>query len=520
MHAHTPTLFLVIITVSFVLSAVIAAAGYRKKPELLLWATSLVLHGLAFVLFSLRGQISDVLSIVLANVFLSAIFAILAEGFFFFLRRPPPRLLIWSPLAIITVGIAYWLDHIASRLILASFVYGAQCMLLVYFVLRNQRQVAGRGKYIYVASALIESLLLFTRGILVCSGHQDLGIATASPINTITYLVSIISLILLVIGLLLMTWERDQQSLIEREAELKAAVVEAEQERRQLEVTFKTANDGIYIIDENGLLVDANDAFLQMHGFDKSMIGQLHFYDWCVDQDAETLHAYMQKIFHSNHKLLFETIHRCHDGRMLNMEVSANALVLGNRRHIYCAARDITDRKKLQAQLVTQAHSDYLTGLNNRRYFVVLSEKEFERARRYQKPLSLLMLDIDDFKHVNDTYGHNVGDIVLKRLAAICLGTLRKIDIAGRLGGEEFGIALPETKIDDAIELAERLRKAVETEKTGSAVADFSFTISIGVASLSGDHMNLDDLMISADKALYAAKAAGKNRVVKSMGQT
>ena len=210
-----------------------------------------------------------------------------------------------------------------SRLILAGFIYGTQCMLLVYFLVRYQKKVAGRGKYIFAASALIESLLLYARGILVSSGHLDLGLSTVSPINTITYLISIISLILLVIGLLLMTWERDQQSLIERETELKAAVVETEQERRQLEVTFKTANDGIYIIDENGLLNDANDAFLQMHGFDKSVIGQMHFEDWCVDQDVEALHAYMQKIFHSNHKLLFETIHRCRDGSELNIEVSA-----------------------------------------------------------------------------------------------------------------------------------------------------------------------------------------------------
>ena len=519
MHANTPTLFLVIITVSFVLSAVIAAAGYRKKPELLLWAASLVLHGLAFVLYSLRGQISDVFSIVLANMLMSAIFAIVAEGFFFFLKKRPPRLLIWSPLAIASVGFSYWIDQMTSRLILAGFIYGTQCMLLVYFLVCYQKQVAGRGKYIFAASALIESLLLYARGILVSSGHLDLGLSTVSPINTITYLISIISLILLVIGLLLMTWERDQQSLIERETELKAAVVETEQERRQLEVTFKTANDGIYIIDENGLLTDANDAFLQMHGFDKSVIGQMHFEDWCVDQDVEALHAYMQKIFHSNHKLLFETIHRCRDGSELNIEVSANALSLGHKRYIYCAARDITDRKKLQAQLVAQAHSDYLTGLNNRRYFVELSEKEFERVRRYQKPLSLLMLDIDDFKLVNDTYGHNVGDVVLKKLAEICLSTVREIDIAGRLGGEEFGIVLPETKIDDAIEVAERLRKAVETDRIRLADAGFNITISIGVASLTSGHRTLDDLMISADKALYAAKAAGKNRVVKSIGQ-
>jgi diguanylate cyclase (GGDEF)-like protein/PAS domain S-box-containing protein len=517
MQAHIPTLFLVIITVSFILAAVLAAAGYRKKPELMLWASSLVLHGLAFMLFSLRGEISDFLSIVIANIFISAIFVMIAEGFFFFLKRRPPRFLIWSPLVVTAIAFTYWIDHITPRVIFSGFVYGAQCILLVYFVIRYQYQVAGRGKYIFAASAFIEAVVLFSRGILVANGHLIPGLATSNSLNTITFLTSIICLILLVIGLFLMTWERDQQTLVQREAELKVAIETTEQERRQLEVTFKTANDGIYIIDENGLLVDANDAFLDMHGFDKSMIGHLHVQDWDAQQHSEALHSYMQKIFKSKHKLIFETVHRHHDGKNLYIEVSANTLTLNNKHYIYCAARDITDRKKLQAQLTTQAHSDYLTGLNNRRYFVELSEKELERVRRYNKPLSLLMLDIDNFKHVNDTYGHSIGDVVLKRLAEICMNTVREIDIAGRLGGEEFGIVLPETKIDDAMEVAERLRKAIEVEKIKiDQQAAFNFTISIGVASLTGSHNSLDDLMISADNALYAAKASGKNKVVKS----
>lgn len=517
MQAHIPTLFLVIITVSFILAAVIAGAGYRKRPELMLWASSLVLHGLAFLLFSLRGEISNFLSIILANMFICAIFAVIAEGFFFFLQRPSPRLLIWSPLAVVTVGFTYWIDNMTARLTLAGLVYGAQCMLLVYFVISSRHQVAGRGKYIFAASALTEGLLLLSRGILVSNGYLIAGFSTASPLNTITYLVSIISLILLVIGLLLMTWERDEQSLIQREAELKVAIATTEQERRQLEITFKTANDGIYIIDENGLLVDANDAFLDMHGFDKRMVGKLHFQDWNVGQDKEAMHAYMQQIFNSNHKLIFDTIHRRQDGKELNVEVSANSLILDNKRYLYCAARDITERKKMQAQLIAQARSDYLTGLNNRRYFVELSKKELERVKRNNKPLSFLMLDIDNFKQINDTYGHNIGDIVLKNLADICIRTIREIDIAGRLGGEEFGIVLPETRIDDAVEVAERLRKAVESE-TMQINEDIviRFTISIGAAYITGADKNFDDLMVAADRAMYAAKANGKNMVVRS----
>jgi diguanylate cyclase (GGDEF)-like protein/PAS domain S-box-containing protein len=312
-----------------------------------------------------------------------------------------------------------------------------------------------------------------------------------------------------------MTWERDEHALRESEQELKSAVAMAEQEHRELEVTLRTANDGIYIIDENGLLTDANDAFLQMHQFDKSVIGQLHAQDWDTQLEDVLLHSYARRVRDSEQKMIFETVHRCRDGRHLNVEVSANALTRNGKQVIYCAARDISDRKLLETQLLAQAHFDYLTGLNNRRYFVELSEGELLRAKRYQKKLSLLMLDLDDFKHINDTYGHKAGDIVLTQIALICRNVLREIDIIGRLGGEEFAVVLPETDLDYAIEVAERLREVVALTRISiNDNTGLHMTVSIGVASLAAYHDNVDALLLSADKALYLAKGAGKNQVV------
>jgi diguanylate cyclase (GGDEF)-like protein len=175
---------------------------------------------------------------------------------------------------------------------------------------------------------------------------------------------------------------------------------------------------------------------------------------------------------------------------------------------------DITERKILENELAHQAHIDYLTGLSNRRHFMEQGEIELSRAIRYKTPLSVLMLDIDFFKNVNDTYGHQVGDIVLQALSKVCLETLRQVDVAGRLGGEEFAIILPETDSKEALEVAERFREAVANiEVVIPSGLPIHFTVSIGVTTLGKKNINLDILIHQADKALYQAKETGRNKV-------
>lgn len=175
---------------------------------------------------------------------------------------------------------------------------------------------------------------------------------------------------------------------------------------------------------------------------------------------------------------------------------------------------DITDRKLLQIELEKQAHTDYLTGVSNRRHFIEQAELELSRAIRYGNPLSIFMMDIDFFKQINDTYGHNAGDTVLKKLAAVCWQTLREVDIIGRLGGEEFAVLLPETGLEEAIEVAERLRASLANVKIPQENSPpLQFTVSIGVLSLASKDGNFDSLLHLADNALYEAKKSGRNKV-------
>ena len=156
---------------------------------------------------------------------------------------------------------------------------------------------------------------------------------------------------------------------------------------------------------------------------------------------------------------------------------------------------------------------DSLTGLYNRRHIFELAEHEFQRARRYNRPLSALMFDIDDFKQVNDNYGHGIGDQVLRAVAARCQGNVRVIDLVGRYGGDEFLVLLLENGLLEGRNVAERLRQCIANVPVITDQRVLNITISLGAAALTAGCSSLNALLDNADAALYAAKKAGKNRV-------
>ena len=177
------------------------------------------------------------------------------------------------------------------------------------------------------------------------------------------------------------------------------------------------------------------------------------------------------------------------------------------------------NRANVYAEILKHATLDALTSLYNRRQLEERIKQEVSGAKRHDRPLGAMMIDIDFFKSVNDTYGHAAGDLVLKTVSRIIKLQLRDYDIAGRYGGEEFAILLPFTKLEEAKMVAERLRKAVENKKidiskinTESSEKNISVTISLGVAEYSKEDSE-ETLLQNADKALYKAKENGRNRV-------
>lgn len=193
-----------------------------------------------------------------------------------------------------------------------------------------------------------------------------------------------------------------------------------------------------------------------------------------------------------------------------------NAFVQGDFEVLTAAANQAglaIKQARLFAEVQRLAVTDGLTGLHNRRHFSELAEDEFDRARRYGRPLSAVMLDMDHFKQVNDTHGHAVGDQVLRTVAQRCRENLRDIDLLGRYGGEEFVVLLPESKLGGARHAAERLRRCVAGSPVETEHGPLAITISLGIALLTDDCPKLAALLDRADAAMYAAKQAGRNRV-------
>lgn len=180
------------------------------------------------------------------------------------------------------------------------------------------------------------------------------------------------------------------------------------------------------------------------------------------------------------------------------------------RRKSFQAFIDEKDAKEMVAFL---ANIDPLTKSLTRRQFLNIAESEFRRFKRYQRPLSILILDADRFKIVNDTYGHHAGDIVLRSLSLTAMEQKRAQDTFGRLGGEEFGLLMPETSLDQARVVAERIRLVWEASPVKLDGELIRSTISIGLAQADSSDRSLEDLLRRADQMLYKAKANGRNRV-------
>lgn len=219
-----------------------------------------------------------------------------------------------------------------------------------------------------------------------------------------------------------------------------------------------------------------------------------------------------------NESIVFEDCIGSPDGRRRQLEVTVVPRLRPDRSvdSYTVLAIDISERKCLEENLRRLANLDPLTELANRRRLYEVGAEEFERARRYVRPLSVVMADFDRFKSINDRFGHAAGDSVLKGFAAVMRESLREIvDRAARMGGEEFALLLPETDLQGAIALAERLRENIE-QQDFSAVAD-TVTCSFGVAEMENGDSDIAAVLNRADQALYRAKSAGRNTVWPSL---
>lgn len=295
--------------------------------------------------------------------------------------------------------------------------------------------------------------------------------------------------------------KRVQMALAESEWKLKA-IIEAEPEC-------------VMVLAADGALLQINRAGLDMMemGSEDAAMG-CQFADLVTLEYRDAFIAMIAQVCRGESGALeFEIVGLRNGRRWLDTRAVPMRDADGRITGALAVTRDISARKEAERKLEQLAQTDFLTGLANRRHFLLLAEQELARAQRYGGPLSVFMIDVDHFKAVNDTHGHQLGDLVLQTLGKVCRDVLRDIDIVGRLGGEEFGVVLPHTDYADALEAAERLRRAVADAKVPQERGlPLRITISIGVASLVDATVNIDTLLSQADQALYQAKDAGRNR--------
>ncbi|WP_320171001.1 diguanylate cyclase [Maridesulfovibrio sp.] len=278
-----------------------------------------------------------------------------------------------------------------------------------------------------------------------------------------------------------------------------------------------SVQDALVLMDENGLVHFWNQAAESIFGYtSEEMLGES--LRCCIlEEDNEDISGTeegadgVEGLF-SRHGSFTVNVRR-KTGKIFPAEVLLSPLRKDEQWWVVGTIRDVTERKEAEDKLRKLATTDPLTGLANRRHFMESAEEALERSLRYGHELSLMMMDIDFFKNVNDMYGHDAGDDVLKGLAAAGLKILRQIDVFGRIGGEEFSILLPDTGLEGARIVAERLRQEIEKTRMITRSGELTITVSIGVANLNEQTRSLEHLLKAADIGLYAAKHAGRNRV-------
>ncbi|WP_291328321.1 diguanylate cyclase [Desulfovibrio sp. UCD-KL4C] len=279
-----------------------------------------------------------------------------------------------------------------------------------------------------------------------------------------------------------------------------------------------SVQDALILLDDKGLVHFWNPAAEKIFGFSsEEMIGKnLRSCVWAEDNldnsDAPSTQDGSENNLFASYGSFTVNVRR-KDGNVFPAEVLLSPLRREAGWWVVGTIRDVTERKEAEDSLRKLATTDPLTGLSNRRFFMEKAEEEVEKAKRYNRSLSLLMLDIDFFKKVNDTYGHDAGDDVLKSLSVAVLEVLRNVDVFGRIGGEEFSILMPDTDIDGAVLAAERIRHKVEKANMQTRSGILTITVSIGAATINKRITTLELLLKAADLGLYAAKDAGRNQV-------
>ena len=297
--------------------------------------------------------------------------------------------------------------------------------------------------------------------------------------------------------------------------ERQLALDELSLSKERFELIFENNPSGMLLVDEDSNMLMANKQFCQIIGFSKE---DLVAKENVAIRNSEVSLQIFRNDFLNNQNNFHEKIEyklQRKDGTYIWCEFFGSSIKLDQENTgIIWSVLDVTTQKELQIQLQEQATTDFLTNVYNRRYFTNRFEEEIAKVHRNkQTTTSLLMFDLDKFKLINDTLGHSAGDIVLKHFAKTLQSLIRKVDILGRVGGEEFALILANTTIDNSLILADRIRENIASQVIEIDSKEVRITVSIGVTAILSSDKDHISAFKRADKALYLAKESGRNNV-------
>ena len=521
MQLHIPTMFVMILIATTVVAVSLGVIASRRLPDLRTWALALALQVVAYVLLSLRGQISDWLSIVVANGCITASLSLYVTGLYRFHARRYPWWLLWLPLAVLMTGYAFLMDHYRERALFGGAIWLLQSLHLLALVVQYRDRTVGRGQYVLGASALVFAASMVYRWIAIPTGLDgSTQFTDATPLVVSTYMASLTSTLLLSFGALTMIQERSEHALRESEMRYRKVV--------------NSATQGICVL-QDGLLRFLNPKALDLLGYPEAELVNQPFLPRIHPDDRDTVQAnHARRLEGTADGLTYSVrVQTRHQGWRW-FEVSGVQFEWHGRPATLNFLTDVTERRQADAQIRELAFHDTLTHLPNRRLLMDHLKLARAAARRSGKHSALVFIDLDKFKPLNDHHGHAAGDLLLMEVAQRLLHHIRGTDTAARFGGDEFVVLLTQLSEDAATarvqaeQFAEKLREVLAQpylltlEVTGTAhgaqhqtqhQVEHHCTGTAGAVVFNGRGPTDEALLDLADAAMYQAKQAGRNCV-------
>jgi diguanylate cyclase (GGDEF)-like protein/PAS domain S-box-containing protein len=474
----------------------------RQYAGLGWWALGQAFMVITFVIAAVATAGSWVLLVVLttSSTVISLVF--MYVGIVRFLGRPVPRIWPWGYLGVTVAAMAWWTLAVPSvglrRVSMYLLLAGIQTLTVRALIVYRQDYMTTSGRFLKVVFGIAAPFYAGLAGLTLMSLRPDARTMDLGTVGVLAFFGAVTLMIMWTYGLSLLVSEHLRYDLAE--------------DRAALHQIFLASPDSTVISRlDDGLVRDVNEGFSRLLGYARHQaVGRTAaaLGLWRDPEDRRRL----QQSLRAGPVDEFQTTLMGRDGPV-DVAMSARVLSLGGEPYVITISRDITDRKRLEAELRRQATTDDLTGVLNRRAFMSLAEQRLAACRREGREVALAVIDLDEFKQLNDTFGHAAGDAAVRAFALGTSALLEDGDALGRLGGDEFGVLLPATSLADGHTLVERLRVALSSRplRIGDQIVPLAF--SAGVATDEGCAC-LDELIAKADQGLYRAKEQGRNRVV------